>query len=61
VHGVSVHVHVVKENAKDSRRMMVFRDYLRAHPDEARRYEDLKVSLAEQHTDVNDYADTKSS
>ena len=60
-HGVPVHVHVVEESAKDSRRMMVFRDYLRAHPDEARRYEDLKVSLAEQHTDVNDYADAKSS
>jgi GrpB-like predicted nucleotidyltransferase (UPF0157 family) len=60
-HGVPVHVHVVEESAKDSRRMMVFRNYLRAHPDEARRYEDLKVSLAEQHTDVNDYADAKSS
>jgi GrpB-like predicted nucleotidyltransferase (UPF0157 family) len=59
--GMPVHVHVVEESAKDSRRMIVFRDYLRAHPEEARRYEDLKVSLAEQHTDVNDYADGKSS
>jgi GrpB-like predicted nucleotidyltransferase (UPF0157 family) len=59
--GMPVYVHVVEESAKDSRKMIVFRDYLRAHPEEARRYEDLKVSLAEQHTDVNDYADGKSS
>jgi GrpB-like predicted nucleotidyltransferase (UPF0157 family) len=60
-YGMAVHVHVVEERAKDSRRMIVFRDYLRAHPEEARRYEDLKVSLADEHTDVNEYAEAKSS
>ena len=41
--------------------MIKFRDYLLAHPDEARRYEDLKKALGEQHDDVNAYANAKSS
>jgi len=60
-HGMPVHVHVVEEGAKESRRMIVFRDHLRANQEEARRYEDLKVSLAREHADVNNYADAKSS
>ena len=60
-HGMPVHVQVVEEGAKESRRMIVFRDHLRANQEEARRYEDLKVSLAREHADVNNYADAKSS
>lgn len=55
-----LHVHVVEESS-DSRMMIKFRDYLRVHPDEARRYEDLKKALAEQHDDANAYANAKSS
>src|SRR5262245_6619840 len=38
-HGMPVHVHVVEEGA-EARVMITFRDHLRAHPDEARRYEE---------------------
>lgn len=57
---IPFHVHVV-EQSSDSRMMIKFRDYLRAHPDEARRYEDLKKALGEQHDDANAYANAKSS
>jgi GrpB-like predicted nucleotidyltransferase (UPF0157 family) len=59
--GMPVHVHVVEASAEKARAMIAFRDFLRAHPDEARRYEDLKRALATEHTDVNAYADAKSS
>ena len=58
--GMPVHVHVVEESSVDSWMMIKFRDYLRAHPEEARRYEDLKKALAEQHNDHNAYANAKS-
>ena len=58
--GVHVRVHVVEESSGDSRMMITFRDYLRAHPEEARRYEDLKKALAEEHDDGNAYANAKS-
>jgi GrpB-like predicted nucleotidyltransferase (UPF0157 family) len=32
-HGVPVQVHVVEESSEDSRMMITFRDYLRAHPE----------------------------
>jgi GrpB-like predicted nucleotidyltransferase (UPF0157 family) len=60
-HGVPVQVHVVEESSDDSRTMVLFRDYLRKHPEEARRYEDLKKALAEKLTDGNTYANAKSS
>lgn len=40
------HVHVVFHNGPFWRLNVLFRDYLRAHPDEARQYEALKRSLA---------------
>jgi GrpB-like predicted nucleotidyltransferase (UPF0157 family) len=58
--GMPIQVHVVEESSVDSRMMITFRDYLRAHPEEARRYEDLKKALAEQHDDGNAYASAKS-
>jgi GrpB-like predicted nucleotidyltransferase (UPF0157 family) len=40
---------------------LVFRDYLRAHPQAARAYQQLKVELADRHPDdVEAYADAKS-
>ena len=58
--GMSTQVHVVEESAADSRMMITFRDYLRTHPDEARRYEQLKHTLADRYSDGNEYADAKS-
>ena len=40
--------------------MIVFRDYLRSNPDEARRYEELKRDLAQRHSDADAYAEAKS-
>jgi GrpB-like predicted nucleotidyltransferase (UPF0157 family) len=53
------HVHVVEPTAEPWQRLG-FRDYLRAHPDEARRYADLKRSLAAVHgSDREAYTDAK--
>lgn len=59
--GVAYQVHVVEKGAEDARAMIAFREYLRAHPDEARRYDEPKKELAEQHSDGTAYADAKSS
>lgn len=48
--GRTHHVHVVEPEAEPWRRLP-FRDYLRTHPDAARRYETLKLSLAEKYRD----------
>lgn len=52
------HVHVRPPTA--ARRLLQFRDYLRAHPAETRRYEALKRRLAQQHpTDREAYTEAK--
>ena len=40
------HVHVVEAGGAEERRTLAFRDYLRAHPDAAREYEQVKRALA---------------
>lgn len=40
------HVHVVRHGGNEHRKHLQFRDWLIAHPDEAREYEMLKMSLA---------------
>ena len=53
------HVHVTERDGEMWQRL-AFRDYLRAHPDEARRYESLKRQLAARHaTDREAYTDAK--
>ena len=42
------HVHVCKIGHEEIRAILAFRDYLRAHPQEAQRYDDLKRHLAQQ-------------
>ena len=59
--GMSYQVHVVEEGALESRMMITFRDYLRQHPDELRRYQALKKKLAQQHSEGKAYAEAKSS
>lgn len=54
-------VHVVQKDEPDADSMVVFRDYLRSHPAEARRYEVLKIGLAERHRGGDAYASAKSS
>jgi GrpB-like predicted nucleotidyltransferase (UPF0157 family) len=53
-------VHMYEETHEQFVNHLVFRDYLRAHPDEARAYEELKRRLAAEHGDVEAYADAKS-
>ncbi|MCD9197346.1 GrpB family protein [Aeromicrobium wangtongii] len=55
-----VHVHVCALGSEWETRHLVFRDWLRAHPDDRQRYEDVKRSLAGVWDDSNAYADAKS-
>jgi GrpB-like predicted nucleotidyltransferase (UPF0157 family) len=52
-------VHVVSLGHEFWVRHLLFRDYVRAHPEVARRYEELKRQLAPQFIAVNDYATAK--
>ncbi len=45
------HIHVRKHGSWGEQFALLFRDYLRAHPDAAARYAELKRSLAEQYRD----------
>lgn len=56
----SHHIHLVCINSDFWTRHLLFRDYLRAHPCEAQNYEQLKIKLAQQFTDSNEYAGAKS-
>ncbi len=58
--GRTHHVHVYQQDHYEFVQQTLFRDYLRAHPETAREYEQLKRRLAEQHTDMNEYAVAKS-
>ncbi len=56
----SHHVHVTERQGEMWHRL-AFRDYLRAHPEEARTYERLKTRLAVEHpADREAYTDAKS-
>lgn len=58
---LDVHLHVCAIGSEWERVHLVFRDWLRQHPDDCVRYEDLKRALAERDwADMNDYADAKS-
>ena len=43
------HIHIVEPTSETWRRTLTFRDYLRAHTDEALRYQLLKRELAQRH------------
>jgi GrpB-like predicted nucleotidyltransferase (UPF0157 family) len=58
--GRSHHVHVTEPDGEMWQRL-AFRDYLRAHPEEARTYQRLKIRLAAEHQPDRDaYTDAKS-
>ena len=57
-----VHAHFYADGDSEIERHIAFRDYLLAHPDIAREYEQLKLRLAAQFAeDINAYADAKTS
>ncbi len=53
------HVHIFQSGNVEIARHLNFRDYLRAHPDEAKAYEALKENLAAQFDNTLDYAEAK--
>ena len=54
------HVHVFQEGSEEIERHLAFRDYLRARPDVAARYGELKAQLARQFPhDIDAYMDGK--
>lgn len=58
--GRVAHVHVCRFGSEWEHRHLLFRDYLKAHPEAASRYTDLKHDLADQHrTERERYAEAK--
>lgn len=53
------HIHLVEISHSFWTDHLLFRDYLRTHPDSAKAYEQLKQKLAQQFTDTNAYAFAK--
>jgi GrpB-like predicted nucleotidyltransferase (UPF0157 family) len=50
------HVHVFQAGSPEIERHLAFRDYLKAHPDEAKAYGELKARLAERYPyDIESY------
>lgn len=55
------HLHVVEPESEFFNKQLLFRDYLRAHPEDAERYAELKYDLAERYRyDREAYTDSKS-
>ena len=55
-----VHVHLCPAGSRWERRTLAFRDWLRAHPEDAARYEGLKRDLAARHPrDIQSYVEGK--
>lgn len=56
---ISQNVHMVVVNGEFWERHLLFRDYLRTHPDTVEAYARIKRELAPQFDDTNDYAKAK--
>jgi GrpB-like predicted nucleotidyltransferase (UPF0157 family) len=57
---ITHHLHMVEISSSFWQAHLLFRDHLRAHPDDARRYEQLKRDLAERFgSDRDGYTDAK--
>ena len=54
------HIHMVETTSEFWRKQLLFRDYLRAHPEDARAYQTLKRDLATRFEVGRDYAAAKS-
>lgn len=55
----SHHLHVVPADTWDTRNERLFRDHLREHPEDARRYAALKWALVTEHADPDAYTVAK--
>lgn len=56
------HLYVCDIKSKELRRHIVFRDYLRSHPDDTAKYSEIKVQLVKKHSgDRTQYIDGKDS
>lgn len=54
------HLYVCETNNAELKRHILFRDYLRSHPDEAKKYGELKQELAQRfHNDRVSYTNSK--
>lgn len=53
------HIHVYQYDNPQVERHMIFRDYLRNHPEEAARYSRFKEQLAERFTHTSEYSPAK--
>lgn len=53
------HIHVYQFDHHQIERHLVFRDYLRKHPEEAERYGHLKEDLAQAYDDTSSYSKAK--
>lgn len=57
--GQRYNLHVVETTSDFWLRHLLFRDWLRAHPEDARRYAELKRSIAAEAADTRSYTDRK--
>ena len=57
---VGHNVHINELANGEFQKHVLFRDYMRAHPDDAREYENLKRELAARYDEVGTYAENKS-
>jgi GrpB-like predicted nucleotidyltransferase (UPF0157 family) len=56
------HIHTYEVNSPDIKRHLAFRDYMIAHPEDARKYSELKRQLANQYPhNIDRYMDGKDS
>lgn len=53
------HIHVYEQNHPEIERHLIFRDYLRSHPEEVERYSTFKEELAERFEHTKDYSPAK--
>ncbi|MBT2665669.1 GrpB family protein [Bacillus sp. ISL-4] len=54
------HLHIYKFGSEEWNNHLLFRDYLRIHPDARRQYQELKLSLAQKHpADIAGYTKAK--
>lgn len=54
------HVHIFQQGNKEIKRHLNFRDYMRAHPQKAHKYSNLKETLADKYShDINKYIEGK--
>jgi len=54
-----IHIHITYFGREEQREKLLFRDYLRRHPEEARRYYELKKLWSKEAADGSEYTELK--